>query len=187
MSTGDPKLRDQLRDLPTGYLLDLLADQDDIDPAVIREILRERGLEADEISALVRRRVNSRFPRGYVLWNASRIFTSASAVVVTGFNLFAYYRLLHSDSPLKGLLLALSVGGVVFGFFIGYKLTTHLYQGGPHQLDCGFPLAVGSVDLRTGRETVKPKLLMLLCMAVNAAVGVALVLFPLLLIHHLLN
>jgi len=187
MISADPKLREQLRDLPTGYLLDLLAEQNEPDQYLLRSVLQERGLETAEIEQLVRRRRHSRLPRGHALWQMARSFTLLCTALVTIFNLTAYYRLLHGDSPIKGLLLALSVAGVMFGFFLGFKLTTHLYQGDRHRLDCGFPLPIGSVDLQTGRQTIRPKPLLILCMAGNATVGVALVLFPLLLIYHVLG
>lgn len=187
MIPGDPKIRQHLRDLPSGYLLDLLADQTGIDETAIHDVLYERGIDREEIARLVKRRLGSRLPRGHVLWRMARHFTLGSTLLIGLFNLVEYYRLLHGDSPLKGLLLGLTVAGVLFGFFVGYKLTTHIYQGDRHQLDCGFPLPVGTVDLQSGRETVKPKPLLLLAMAANATVGLALVLFPLLLIHHLLD
>lgn len=187
MISADPKLRAQLRDLPTGYLLDLLADQACADELAIRDILRERGLDLKEIETLVRRRTASRLPRGYTLWGMARIFTVVCTILVGAFNLLAYYRLLHGDSPLMGLMLGLSGGGALFGFLLGFKLTTHIYHGARHRLDCGFPLPVGSVDLRTGQETLRSKPMLVVCMALNATVGLALVFFPLLLIHHLLS
>jgi hypothetical protein len=187
LTTGDPKLREQLRDLPTSYLLDLLADQACADELALREVLVERGLEIAEIETLVRRRTDSRWPRGYTLWGAARVFTLVCTAVVAAFNLLACYRLLHGDSPLKGLILGLSAAGTLFGFFLGYKLTTHLYHGAKHRLDCGFPLPVGSVDLQTGQESLRAKPMLVLCMAVNATVGLTLVLFPLLFIHYLLR
>ena len=186
MISGDPKLRAYLRDLPTGYLLDLLAEEG-ADEYAIHDVLHERGLDRTEIEQAVRRRKTSRLPHGHVLWKLARTFTLGCTVLVVVFNLVSFYQLVHGSSPLKGMLLALSVGGVAFGFFLGYKLTTHIYQGAQHQLYCGFPLPVGTVDLQTGKETVKPKPLLVLCMAGNATVGLALVLFPLLLLHHLLN
>jgi hypothetical protein len=187
MMIGNQKLRDQLRDLPTGYLLDLLADAGAIDEPIIRDILGERGLSLDEIALMVRRRLDGRIPRGHSLWQGARIFTLACTLLVAIFNLISYHRLLHGTSSLKGLLLILCAIGVAFGFFLGYKLTTHLYQGAPHRLYCGFPLPVGSIDLRTGREELPPRPLLMLCMAVNATVGLMVVLFPLLLIHYLLD
>jgi hypothetical protein len=187
MMIGDKKLREYLRDLPNGYLLDLLAEQSGIDEVVIRDILGERGLDAEEIGRLVRRRLDSHIPRTYSLWQTARIFTLACTLLVATFNLISSYQLVHGNSPLKGLLLPLCAIGVAFGFFLGYKLTTHLYQGAPHRLYCGFPLPVGSVDLRTGKENLPPKPLMVLCMTANATVGLTLVLFPLLLIHKLLG
>jgi hypothetical protein len=187
MFFGDSKIREQLRDLPTGYLLDLLADSDDVNDIDIRAILHERGMDEAEIRQGVRRRTDSRMPRGHVLWTATRFFSIFCAVLVTLFNLITYYQLLHGTSPLKGVLVALSAGGSLFGFFLGYKLTTHVYQGAPHELYCGFPVPVGFVDLKTGQERFKPKTQLLLSMVFNAAVGLTLVLFPLLLIHHLLD
>jgi len=187
MMIGDKQLREQLRDLPTGYLLDLLADAESVDESSVREILGERGLNSDEIALMVRRRLNGRIPRGHSLWRGARIFTLACTLLLSIFNLISYHRLLHGASPLKGLLTILCAIGVAFGFFLGYKLTTHLYHGAPHRLYCGFPLPVGTVDLRTGKEELPPRPLLMLCMAVNATVGLMLVLFPLLLIHYLLG
>lgn len=187
MIGGNPKIRERLRDLPTGYLLDLLADQEAVDETAARAILRERGLDTEEIEERVRLRVESRLPRGHVLWHAGRTFAIASTVLITLFNLSAYYQLLHGDSPLRSLMLVLSIVGAAFGFFLGYKLTTHIYQGAPHHLYCGFPLPVGIVDLQTGDESVHPQPTLLLRMAFNAATGLALTLFPLLLIHHILD
>ena len=187
MISGDPRLREKLRDLPTGYLLDLMADQSGFDQYALRDVLQERGLEAEELDRLVRQRRDSRWPRGHALWKAARTFTLVCTALVAIFNLITFYRLLHGNSPVKGLMLALCFMGLAFGFFLGYKLTTHLYQGDRHQLDCGFPLPIGSVDLQTGRETIRPKPLLILCMAGNATVGLALVLFPLLLIYHVLD
>jgi len=187
MMTGDKKLREYLRDLPNGYLLDMLAEQSGVDDVAVRDILGERGLTTEEIGRLVRRRLDSRIPRTHSLWQAARIFTLVCTLLVAIFNLVSYHQLLHGTSPIKGLLLPLSVIGVAFGFFLGYKLTTHIYQGAPHRLYCGFPLPVGSVDLRTGRENLSPKPLLILCMTANATVGLTLVLFPLLLIHRLLG
>jgi len=184
---GDKKLREQLRELPTGYLLDLLADADGIDEPSIHDILGERGLAPEEIASMVRRRLDGRLPRGHNLWRGARFFTLSCTLLVTIFNLISYHQLLYGNSPIKGLLLILCAIGVAFGFFLGYKLTTHLYQGAPHQLYCGFPLPVGTVDLRTGKEDLPPRPLLMLCLAVNATVGLMLVLFPLLLIHHLLS
>ncbi|TLM65550.1 MAG: hypothetical protein FDZ69_09295 [Deltaproteobacteria bacterium] len=187
MISADPKLRNYLRDLPTGYLLDLLVEPSDIDASAIHDVLFERGLDREELERLRQRRAASRLPRPHTLWRGARLFTLGSALLVTVFNLLTYYRLLHGASPLKGMLLALVAGGVFFGFFLGYKLTTHVYQGARHQLYCGFPLPVGTVDLQSGQEAIKPLPLMILCMTVNAVVGLALVLFPLFLIHHLLG
>jgi hypothetical protein len=184
---GDPNLRERLRDLPTGYLLDLLADQACADEWAVRGVLAERGLETGEIETLVRRRNDSRLPRSYTLWRMARIFTVVCTLLVGTFDLLAYIHLLHGEAPLKGLMLGLTGGGTLFGFLLGFKLTTHLYQGARHRLDCGFPLPVGSVDLQTGHERLRTKPMLIVCMAINASVGLALVLFPLLLMHHLLS
>ena len=95
--TGDPKLRERLRDQPTGYLLDLLADQAGTDESAVRSILGERGLEAGEVEALVRRRTDSRLPRSYTLWGMARGFTVVCTLLVGTFDLLAYVHLLHGD------------------------------------------------------------------------------------------
>jgi hypothetical protein len=187
MLLGDPDFREHLRDLPTGYLLGLLADRDTPHQAVIREVLWERGLAAGEVDDLLERRAHSRFPPMHALWGLGRKITLASTVLVGGFNLLVCYRLMHAYHSLRGLLTILAVGSVGLGFFLGYKLSIHLYQGDRHRLLCGFPFAVGSVDLETCRETTLPKLAMLAALAGNAVVGVVLMLFPLLLLYHLLT
>ena len=187
MTTDDQKLRNRLRDLPTGYLLDLLVDGTALETAHIHDTLLERGLEPDEIAGMVRRRANSNFPHGYILWDAARTFVLISTLLVIAFNMLAYYHLLHGHSPFRGGLLLISAIGMIFGFFVGFKLSTHLYQGSRHHLHCGFPLPVGIVDLRTGQEEAKPKAQMLLSMAGNALVGLTLVLFPLMLACYFLN
>jgi len=187
MLLSDPNLREHLRDLPTGYLLELLADQESPQQFVIREILWERGLAADEVDALLQRRATSWLPPMHRCWRVGRKITLVSTVLISAFNLFVYYQLTQNDHSLRGLLLTLSVSCVALGFFLGYKLSIHLYQGDRHRLVCGFPLAVGSVNLETCQETTLPKIPMLLALAGNALVGVALMLFPLLLLYHLLT
>jgi hypothetical protein len=184
MLISDPDLREHLRDLPTSYLIELLTDQDNPQQGVIREILWERGLAAGEVDALVQRRLHSRLPPIHTLWQLGRKLTLVSTALVSCFNLFVCYRLLNSDHSLRGLLLTLAAGCIGIGFFLGYKLSTHLYQGDRHRLFCGFPLAVGSVDLETCQETTLPKATMILALAGNALVGLSLMLFPLLLIYH---
>jgi hypothetical protein len=76
---------------------------------------------------------------------------------------------------------------MLFGFIIGYKLTTHLYHGSKALLYCGFPIPVGFVDLQTGEEIVEDKTLTILYMALNALVGVSLTLFPLTFIYLVMN
>ena len=44
MNIADPKYLEQLRDLPSSYLLDLLADNEDIDKESVFWVLQERGL-----------------------------------------------------------------------------------------------------------------------------------------------
>lgn len=187
MLLGDPGFREHLRDLPTGYLLGLLADPDIPHQAAIREILWERGLAAAEIDTLLERRAHSRLPPMHALWGVGRKITLASTLLVGGFNLFVCYGLMHTYHSLRGLLMILAVSCVGLGFFLGYKLSTHLYQGDRHRLFCGFPFAVGSVNLETCRETTLPTVPMLAALVGNAVVGVTLMLFPLLLLYHLLT
>lgn len=187
MNIADPKYLEHLRDLPSGYLLDLLADNEDIDKESLYWVLQEQGLSREEIERKLHRRRSSLWPRPYTLWTTARWLTLFNALIVTYFNITGLYQLLQSEHAFKGLLLFLSVGCVIFGFIIGFKLTTHLYQGNKSILYCGFPIVVGRVELQTGEEILKDKRLMILCMALNAIVGVSLALFPLVLLCHLLG
>jgi hypothetical protein len=187
MFTSDINLRDYLRDLPTGYLLALLADRESPHRAAIREILWERGLSSEEVDSLVQRRHDSRLPPIHTFWQLGRKITLVSTLLICSFNLYVYYGMLHSDHSLQGLLLLLSVGCLGFGFYVGYKLSIHIYQGDRHRLCCGFPLPVGSVDLETGEESTLPKPALIVALAGNALVGLVLMLFPLLLLYHLLT
>jgi len=187
MLITDPDLREHLRDLPTGYLIGLLMDPDNPQQTVIRSILWERGLAAAEVDALVQRRRHSHLPAAYTFWQLGRKITLASTLLISSFNLFVYYQLINSGHSLRGLILTLSTGCIGIGFFLGYKLSIHLYQGDRHRLFCGFPLAVGSVNLKTLQETTLPKGPLILALAGNALVGLSLMLFPLLLIYHLLT
>jgi len=187
MNIADPKYLEHLRDLPSGYLLDLQADNDYIDEESIYWVLHERGLTRQEIDQKLRRRRNSNWPRTYTLWAAARWITVFNALIVTYFNITGFYQILHSDHAFRAPLLFLSVGSVLCGFFIGSKLTTHLYQGGKSLLYCGFPIPVGFVELQTGEEILKDKAAMIFRMALNAVVGVNLTLFPLIFIYIMMD
>lgn len=182
MNIADPKYLEQLRDLPSGYLLDLMADNEEIDKESIYWVLQERGLAREEIDRKLQRRNNSRWPRPYTLWTAARWLTLFNALVVTYFNITGFYQLLQSNHAFKVPLLFLAVGCIMCGFVVGFKLTTYTYQGDQALLYCGFPIPVGFVDLQTGKETLKSKAHMNLYMALNALVGVNLTLFPLIFI-----
>jgi hypothetical protein len=183
MNIADPKYLEHLRDLPTGYLLDLLTDNEDVDKESIAWVLRERGMPQEEIQRRVNRRKNSRWPRAYILWEAARWLTFLNAIIVTYFNVTGIYQILHSDHTFRVVMLFLSVGCVAFGFYVGFKLTTHIYLGERTRLQCGFPLPVGFVDLETGAEIIRNKATMVTGMAVNALVGISLTLFPLVFIY----
>jgi len=182
MNIADPKYLEHLRDLPSSYLLDLMADNDDIDRESIIWVLLERGLTRDEIEQKLKRR-QSRWMRPYNFWAAARWLTLFNALVVTYFNLTGLYGLLHGGHSFKEALLFLAFGSTIAGFIIGFKLTTHIYHGSKSLLYCGFPFPVGSVELTTGEEILKSKALMSLCMALNALVGVSLALFPIIFIY----
>lgn len=184
---GDPQLRERFRDLPTGYLLDRLADHPDTDEPALRSILEERGLNRQEIDRRVARRTGSRLPHGYTLWRMARTFTLVCTVLVATFNLTTSYQLLHGQQPLRAPLLLGALCCIIFGFLIGFKLNTQLYQGDRHRLFCGFPVAAGYVDLETGHETVRARPALIAGMAVNALVGITLMLFPLLLLVRILG
>ena len=187
MSNFDPKYLEYLRDLPSSYLLDLLSDSEDIDQESLYWVLQERGLTRDELERKLRRRRNSNWPRPYTLWKTFRWLTLFNALVVTYFNIIGFYQLLHSDHTFKEALLFLSLGCVLCGFFVGFKLTTHLYQGGKSLLFCGFPIPVGFVDLQTGEDILPAKASLILRMALNALVGVSLTLFPLIFIYIMID
>ncbi|RLB65653.1 MAG: hypothetical protein DRH08_07665 [Deltaproteobacteria bacterium] len=187
MNIADPKFLEHLRDLPSSYLLDLLSDNDDLDKESIHWVLQERGLTNKDIEKGLHRRRGSNWPRPYTLWKTARWFALFNALIVTYFNVTGFYQLLHSDHAFKGALLFLSVGCIISGLLIGFKLTTHLYQGGKALLYCGFPIAVGFVDLQTGEEILPGKMLLILRMALNALVGISLALFPLIFIYTMMD
>jgi len=187
MNIADPKYLEHLRDLPSGYLLDLMADSEEIDQQSICWVLQERGLPLEEINRKLQRRRSSHWPRHYKLWAAARWLTMANTVVVSYFNVTGLYRLTQSEHAFKGPLLFLAVGCIICGFLIGYKLTTHLYQGSRTLLYCGFPFPVGFVELQSGDEVLQGRISMLLRMALNALVGVSLTLFPLIFIYIMMD
>jgi hypothetical protein len=187
MNIADPKYLEHLRDLPSGYLLDLIADNEELDKEFIYWVLQERGLTREELDQKLQHRRNSSWPRPYALWTAARWLTLLNTLIVTYFNITSLYQLLQSDHPFKGPLLFLSVGCILCGFLIGFKLTTHLYQGSRTILYCGFPIPVGFVELQTGEEILINKTQMILRMALNALVGVNLALFPLIFIYLMMD
>lgn len=187
MNIADPKYLEHLRDLPSGYLLDLLADQDDVDMESMCWVLQERGFSRDEINQKVQRRRSATWPRPHQLWATARWLTLFNALVVGYFNVTGLFRLMHSEHAFKVPLLFLAAGCIISGFVVGYKLTTHTYQGSRSLLHCGFPFPVGLVDLQSGQEILHNKAAMNLRMALNALVGVSLTLFPLVFIFIMME
>jgi len=187
MNIADPTYLEHLRDLPSSYLLDLMVDCEGIDLESIYWVLQERGLSRQGIDQKLQRRRSSRWPRPYTLWKVARWLTLFHTLVVVYFNTTGFYRLAQGDHAFKGPLLFLAVGCIIVGFLIGYKMTTHLYHGSRFLLYCGFPVPVGFVELQSGRETLKSKTSMILCMAMNALVGISLALFPLIFIYIMME
>lgn len=187
MNIADPKYLEHLRNLPSSYLLDLMADCEGIDLESIYWVLQERGLPRDEIDRKLQRRRSSAWPRPYTLWKGARWLTLGNTLIVTYFNLTGFYRLIHGEHAFRGALLFLGVGCIIAGFMVGFKLTTHLYHGSRSLLYCGFPIPVGYVELQSGAEILKSKGPMILCMALNALVGISLALFPLIFIYIMLE
>lgn len=183
MTSIDPQQLEHLRNLPSGYLLDLLADAEDLDEVSIQMVLQERGYSEQDIDEKTARRRQSRWLRGPALWRLVRWFSLACTLVIGLFNLICFYRLLQADDPMNIPLLFFSVVCSGFGFFLGYKMTAHLYQGGRHHLFCGFPVPVGYIDLQTGKEEIPSSPPLLVRMMINALVGVNLAIFPLMLIY----
>ena len=187
MNIADPKYLEHLRDLPSGYLLDLVADNEGLDKEFIYWVLQERGLTREELDQKLQRRRNSSWPRPYALWTAARWLTLLNTLIVTYFNTTSLYQIFYSDHPFRGPLLFLSVGCILCGFVVGFKLTTHLYQGSRSIIYCGFPIPVGFVELQNGREILQDKMSMIPRMALNAMVGVSLTLFPLISIYIVID
>jgi hypothetical protein len=187
MNIADPKYLQYLRDLPSSYLLDLMVDNDDIDQRSLRYVLTERGFSHEEIDQKLARRRQSTWSRPYRLWSGARWLTIGNALIVTYFNLCGLYDLIGDDHAFKVPLLFLAFGSTLCGFFVGLKLTTHIYHGSQSMLYCGFPFPVGYVSLQTGEEIQRHSRIMTLNMALNALVGVSLTLFPLILIYVVLR
>ncbi|MDT8440929.1 MAG: hypothetical protein RQ723_04635 [Desulfuromonadales bacterium] len=187
MTSIDPKQLEYLRDLPSGYLIDLLAAGDLPDDSPAYMVLRERGLTAAEIEAGLTRRRQSRWPGRPFLWRIARWTMLGLTLLLGLFNTAQLTPLVLGDDPLKIPILFFAILCSGFGFFVGYKLTALIYQGESHRLYCGFPVPIGSVDLHTCREQLPPTAGMVWRMAVNAFVGVNLTLFPLLLLNLLVR
>jgi hypothetical protein len=186
MNIADQKFLEQLRDLPTAYLLDLLVDHEEGDKESIAWVLRERGMPQEEIEQRVARRKNSNWPRPHVFWAAARWLTFLNAAIVAYFDITGIYRLLHDDHAFREPLLFLIIGSLAFGFYLGLKLTTHIYLGEKTRLHCGFPFQVGFVDLETGKEITRGKATMTIAMALNALIGISMTLFPLIFIYFMM-
>lgn len=187
INISDPIHLEHLRDLPSGYLIDLLADNIDIDPESIYWVLQERGLSRDEIDQKAQRRRNAPWARPYKLWPVARWLSIFNVLIIAYFNFSGLYQLLHGEHVFRGILLFLSVGCILCGFYIGFKLSTHLYQGAKTMLHCGFPVPVGRVDLHSGEEILTDKKTMMVAMALNAVVGVNIALFPLIFIYLMMK
>ncbi|PLX85024.1 MAG: hypothetical protein C0614_04630 [Desulfuromonas sp.] len=184
MHYTDPKHREYLRDLPTGYLLDLLADEEAVDEEVGRQALLERGLSNEEIDERVARRRRSRWLKRSIFWSLARWSILGLSAAILVFNIFFLYRLLLHDDPVTIPLIFFTLLCCGFGFFFGYKMTSHIYQGGRHHLYCGFPVPVGYVDLRNGTEQPPDSAAqMIVRIAINAMVGVNLTVFPVMVIY----
>jgi len=184
MHYTDPRHREYLRDLPTGYLLDLLADEEIDVEEVGRQTLLERGLSNEEISERIARRRSTRWITRPVLWGLARWSTLGLSSGILVFNIFCLYRLLNHGDPVTIPLIFFTLLCCGFGFFLGYKMTCHIYQGGRHHLHCGFPVPVGHVDLRTGTEqSLDSVAQMIVRIAINAMVGVNLTIFPMMVIY----
>jgi uncharacterized integral membrane protein len=150
---------------------------------MIHRVLLERGISEDTIELNVGSRREHPWRRAHKFWNVARWLTIVNTVIVIIFNTTGLAKLLLSDHIFKGPLLFLVIGSIVFGFIIGFKLSTHVYHGSRAYLLCGFPLPVGTVDLTNGEECPCSKFRANLAMSFNALVGVNMTLFPLILIY----
>lgn len=187
MQIADPKYLEYLRDLPSSFLFDIMADDEGGDLESLYWVLLERGFSRDEIDLKVKRRRSSILPRPYKLWAVARWLSLGNALIISYFNVTGLYRLATGENAFKGPLLFLAAGCILCGLVVGYKLTTYLYQGSRTILYCGFPVPVGFVDLLTGEETLRGNRTMLPRIAMNAMVGVTLTLFPLIFIYLMME
>ncbi len=187
MNIADPKYLERLRDLPSSYLFDLIAEDEGIDVESAYWVLQERGFSRDEIDQKQQRRRSSLRPPPYKIWAAARWLALFNTLIISYFNLTGLYRLMQGEHTFKGPLLFLVAGCTLCGFVVGYKLTTYLYQGSRSLLYCGFPVPVGVVELQTGEETALDKTPMIIRIAMNALVGVNLTLFPLIFIYIMME
>jgi len=186
MNIADPKYLEHLRDLPTSYLMDLVIDNQEIDAESIHWVLAERGMTREEIDQRLQRRRSSRWMRPYYVWTAARWVTIFNALLVTWVNTTGLYDLFTGGHRFRTWLLCLAAGAVLVGFIIGLKLTTQIYHGRKFRLCCGFPCPVGHVELPSGEEVLQDKAILYLGMTCNAAIGINLALFPILLMSILL-
>lgn len=187
INISDPIHLEHLRDLPSGYLIDLLADDIGIEPESLYWVLLERGLTREEIDQKAQRRRNAPWSRPYKLWAVARWLSVFNVLIIAYFNISGLYHLFFEDHAFRAVVIFLSVGCVLAGFYVGFKLSTHLYQGAKTMLHCGFPVPVGKVDLHSGEEILTDKKVMMLAMAVNAIVGVNIALFPLIFIYVMMK
>ncbi len=187
MEIGNSQRLAYLRNLPTGYLVDLLADGEGIDEGAALVVLKERGYTLEEIQHKINRHKHSRLPPRHSLWRMARWASLFNTLVILIFNTVCFYRLLHSENEFRVPLMFLAVLCSGFGFFLGYKMTSHIYQGDPKRLHCGFPTPIGYVNLQTGEELSFDGAPLIIRMAINATVGVTFTLFPLMFIYQVMQ
>jgi len=176
-----------LRALSNTNLLDLLADAPELRGEWLYPLLRQRGLAPEQIDGELRRRDAGGPVRSYRRLQQLALLAKLFSLIVAIFNLVSLALLFSGDSPHKVALIAFSLSLLVFGFYLGYKLNTQLYLGTPQKILCGFPCAVGAIDVDTGEETLKPQTAYFCALLLNTGIALNLALFPALLISYLLN
>lgn len=184
-STDNPT--QHLRSLTNTNLLDLLADAPDLRGEWLYPLLRQRGLTPEQIDIELRNRQAPGQLRSYQRMHQLGKLAKLFSLVIAVFNLISLYLLFAGDGSHKVALAVFSLSLLAFGFYLGFKLNTQLYLGTSQQIFCGFPSAVGAIDVDDGEETLRPPPAYYRALLLNTFVAVNLALFPALLLSYLLN
>jgi hypothetical protein len=176
-----------LTSLSNGSLFDLLADAPEPRSPILRPLLRQRGFTAEEIADEIRARQAGERRPTTALMRSARKLVAAFSLTVACFNLLSLLQFVSGDGVHKIPITLFSLSLVAFGFYLGLKLNTFLYLENNQRLACGFPCAVGHIDVDSGAESLAKTFSCYLRMLGNTLISINFVLFPALLCNYLLN